>query len=158
MKGFNPLADCIRYWYENSVRQQTDPVAFSPLSSSNKKDFFTKVKNYLNFLYRLTQLQGLKLSHWAAENDDSGIAVNMLFRQRTDSASLNFSPSFLPSLSSLSPLAPITDQSASAQLWIQIRNDPISQILTWPASREKPVLRNRLRFLKSYDSGSGSDF
>ena len=40
----------------------------------------------------------------------------MLFRQPTDSVSYHFSPSFLPTSSSLSPLAPITDQSASAQL------------------------------------------
>jgi hypothetical protein len=30
------------------------------------------------------------------ENADSGLAVKMLFRQRTDSASFYFSPLFLP--------------------------------------------------------------
>ncbi len=43
------------------------------------------------------------------ENDNMGLSVKMFFCWRTDSASFHFSPSFFPSSSSLSPLAPITD-------------------------------------------------
>ena len=40
------------------------------------------------------------------ENDNSGLAVKILFCQRSDSANFHFSPYFLPSSSTLSPLAP----------------------------------------------------
>ncbi len=54
------------------------------------------------------------------EDDNSGIVVNMSFRQQNGPAILHFSPSFLV------PLAPIKEQSASAQLchcsWCCLRN------------------------------------
>jgi hypothetical protein len=48
------------------------------------------------------------------ENDGGGLAEKMLFCERTDFASVHFSPSLL----SLSPLASITNKSASAQLCV----------------------------------------
>jgi hypothetical protein len=45
------------------------------------------------------------------------IAEKMLFSYWNWSATFHLSPSFLLSSSSLSPLAPITDYSASDQLW-----------------------------------------
>jgi hypothetical protein len=50
------------------------------------------------------------------KNDESGIAVQILFRYRNDSASLHLSPLFLPASSLLSPLAQSRISPASAQL------------------------------------------
>jgi hypothetical protein len=43
------------------------------------------------------------------ENDDSVLAVTVIFHKWTDSANFHFSPSFLLSSSALSPLALVTD-------------------------------------------------
>ena len=124
MTAFNPLADCARYHHKNSVRKRTDLIADSPLLPSTKNIIY-KSKKRMRWEFPFINMRILKLLSLSErevllalkmslpresesfylllnfENDDSKLAVKMLFRLRTDSPSFHFSPSFLPSSPSL---------------------------------------------------------